>query len=582
MSEYSDDDDEEIRLDKNVCKDQSKNIPPPSEISTSRKHSVDYFTRDGLILRTGYSNILDWCLFPLKEGLDNAIDFLWKYYRGENVAIKVDIYKNDKIFRVRIRNSNPKNIPVFEDLDAIFNYDMRYGSKQDVHIISRGLLGDAMKQILSLGYILVHVNDDGTEFRDRQWEYPLIIRHNNKECKVYLHYDKARQTPKKWYEISIQSESFKFIEIEITLPIVDQIRNTLSVSYIERFCREYSILTTDISFKFVVLAESTHTIEAAEDNSNSKSCEIPKAKALIELPSLRPIAKEWNSADSIHSYSPAEFTSRITNVHRKEKTILYDVLQSFREGTNIKKNDKAQKSIADLVSDPNGYTEIEGLYKELKNALPPQKKLLIPYTTKRKDRVIAPVPRIAELYRIDKTKETSYRIEWGYYDDGIVKYPFAFEIFGIPLANPKEDETRFVGAVNYSISPNNIRFEGEYHTDSHVDKNVDELLKTFGFHKYSAKKSRLPCIIIGNLITPRRDPHGYDKSRIDTKPFAQTIINAIKKMSADIPTLRAAGYIMRSKDDDYRSAIQKRINKRVSAKYLLRQFLVMERGLPDV
>jgi hypothetical protein len=71
-------------------------VTPPSEISTSRKHSVDYFTNDGLILRTGYSNILDWYILPLKQGLDNAIDFLWKYYRGENTSIEVDIYKINK------------------------------------------------------------------------------------------------------------------------------------------------------------------------------------------------------------------------------------------------------------------------------------------------------------------------------------------------------------------------------------------------------------------------------------------------------------------------------------------------------
>ena len=53
-------------------------------------------------------------------------------------------------------------------------------------------------------------------------------------------------------------------------------------------------------------------------------------------------------------------------------------------------------------------------------------------------------------------------------------------------------------------------------------------------------------------------------------------------MAADIPTLHAAGYIMRSKDDDYRNASQKKINRKVSAKDLLRQFLVKERGLPDV
>ena len=42
------------------------------------------------------------------------------------------IFKDDKVFRLKIRNSNYKNIPVFSNLDAIFDYEMRYGSKQDI------------------------------------------------------------------------------------------------------------------------------------------------------------------------------------------------------------------------------------------------------------------------------------------------------------------------------------------------------------------------------------------------------------------------------------------------------------------
>ena len=588
MSEYTDDD-EEIRLDENDGNKQSKDEPPPPEISTSRKHSVDYFRKDGFILRTGYSDIRDWYLLPIREGLDNGIDFLWKHYRGRDTSINVDIYKNDKLFRVRIRNSNPKDIPVFEDLDAIFDYDMRYGSKQDVHVITRGMLGDAMKQILSLGYILIHISDDGTEFQDKQWEYPLIIRHNKEECKIYLQYDKAKQEPSIKFEFG--GCNFTDTEIEVVLPIIGQVQNTLDRAYIEKFCKEYAILTTDVSLKFNILDENTEGdySSARPSNISSELMNVlssapPRGKVNIEVHALKSIVatKEWHNADSIYSYSPAEFTSRITNVHHKQKTIVYDVLRSFREGTNVKKNGKIEKSVADLVLDPNRYMEIEDLYKELKNALRPQRKLSIPYTTNRKDRVKGMVPRIADLYTIDKTREPAYRIEWGYYDDGIVKYPFAFEILGIPLANPIEAKTKFMGAVNYSISPNGIKFEGEYHSDDQIDKNVDELLRTFGFHKHSAKKSRLPCLVIGNLITPRRDPHGYDKSRIDTKPFRQTIVAAIKKMAADIPTLHAAGYIMRSKDDDYRNARQKKINRKVSAKDLLRKFLVKERGLPDV
>ena len=43
------------------------------------------------------------------------------------------------------------------------------------------MLGDALKQILAFGYVLLHANDDGTEFIDKQWNQPLIIRHNKVE-----------------------------------------------------------------------------------------------------------------------------------------------------------------------------------------------------------------------------------------------------------------------------------------------------------------------------------------------------------------------------------------------------------------
>jgi len=572
--------------------------PPSSEISTSRKHSVDYFTTDGFVLRTGYTDIRNWYLFPLREGLDNAIDFEWKHYRGENASINVDIHKDDHLFRISIRNSNPRNIPIFQDLDAIFDYDMRYGSKQDVHRISRGMLGDAMKQIASLGYILLHISDDGNEFIDKQWEYPLTIRHSSKQYEVHLHYNKARQE----YKIEtaqsycVGTQGFMDTEIELVLPLVNIVRNTLKRSYIEKFCREYSVLTTDISFKFRIIDDSTYT--AQNDYSNTKSSggdvekelihslSAPPSKGIlnIEIPAVGPIAtsKEWNSADSIHSYSPREFTSRITNVHDKQK-LVYDVLLNFREGTNIEKSSKTGRSVSELISDPNMYSEIEELYHKLKLVLPPPKKLSIPYTTNREERLRSLVPRIAEIYDIDKTKKPSYRIEWGYYDNGMVQYPFAFEILAIPFADPIKAETKFIGSINYSISPNGIKFEGEYDAGGpYIEENIDDILKSCGFHKHSAKKSRLPCIVIGNLITPTRDPYGYDKSRVDTKPYAKTIVTAVKKMASYIPTFRAAGYIMRNKDDDYTTARQKKINRKVSAKELLRKFLVKERGLVDV
>ena len=185
---------------------------------------MHYFTVDGVILRTGYKNRLDWYLLPIREMLDNDADFLWKNYKGaDKASITVNVTIDDKLFRLTVRNSNDKNIPVFSDLGPIFDYDMRYGSKQDVHIISRGMLGDAMKQILSLGYVLLHTSDDGTAFTDKQWEYPLIIRHNKKEWKIYLIVDKAEQVGRVKFEQSSEEIAHTDTEIELVLPIIDEV-----------------------------------------------------------------------------------------------------------------------------------------------------------------------------------------------------------------------------------------------------------------------------------------------------------------------------------------------------------------------
>lgn len=120
-----------------------------------------------------------------------------------------------------------------------------------------------MKQVLSLGHILIHVNNDGTEFTDKQWEHPLTIRHNAEEYEVYLHYNKARHE----YKIetaqcySVEIKEFTDTEIELVLLIMGHVRNTLDRPYVEKFCREYSILTTDISFSFRIVDDTTYTTQ---------------------------------------------------------------------------------------------------------------------------------------------------------------------------------------------------------------------------------------------------------------------------------------------------------------------------------
>ena len=134
---------------------------------------------------------------------------------------------------------------------------MTYGSKQNLHIISRGILGDAMKQTLALGYVLIHTKDDGTAFTDVQSEHPLIIRCNKVERHVFLRVDKANQIIEASPITQMPSGlPHTDTEIELTLPITDEARDYLDIHVLEQFCKEYPIFTTDISFKFKLVDNS--------------------------------------------------------------------------------------------------------------------------------------------------------------------------------------------------------------------------------------------------------------------------------------------------------------------------------------
>jgi hypothetical protein len=599
-----------------------------TDFSTSRKHSMDYVTVDGVILRTGYSNKRDWYLVCIRELLDNAADFLWEFYKGSNnAAIIVEIFKDTELFHLKVRNSNDNDVPVFSGsgLTAIFDYEGRYGSKQDIHVISRGMLGDALKQILAFGYVLLHAKDDGTNFIDKQWKQPLIIRHNKIEQKYVLEVDKANQNItakqiKKRELVDIGTDT----EIEVALPIIDdEIRDNLDRLCIEEYCRKYPLFTTDISFKFSITdnvsittenknnrnkiifessSSSSSSSSSVTDQKKNKELNIitkgllaaltsgpPRAKVRIDFPALHPIsAEKWNKTDSIHSYKPEEFARRVLNLRNREKPV-YEVLHRIREGTNIKRTEDHKISVGRLVSLPKEDLGkmMKTYYVQLKDALSPPTKISLPHhTNNKKRRMNILKSRVASLYDIDNDKQAAYKSVHGYYNDSIIQYPFFIEIFAIPFKHPDKAKTVFVGAVNYSISPkeNGTIFEGKYPWFDEKDRYhyTEDILGVLREHKFCLEynQAKLPCIIIANLVTPKRDPQGQDKSRIDTRPFTKAIIELVGKMAAGIQTYHAAGWKFRDQFD--RSTAKKHdinIGKKTKVADLLRDFLVENRGL---
>jgi hypothetical protein len=568
---------------------ESAAAPPSKDIFSSRKHSMEYVTVEGIKQRTGYYEKKDWYLLCIKEKLDNCVDWLQKNYQGaSDAAIDVYIEKtNNSMLRIKVRNTNPKNIPVFtkDQLSAIFDYDMTYGSKQNLHIISRGTLGDAMKQILALPYVLIHTKDDGTAFIDKQWGHTLIIRCNKKEHHIFFHVNKASQQIKaELTPIDNGKElSFTGTEIEYTFPIIDEVN--LDIQELAQFCREYPIFTTDISFRFKLVDNSPlqQPEEKFSDNPQVRASNqdiekavaetlksgAPRAAIKIEYPALHPISTKWRNIGSIHTYMPTEFKTFIESVYDKENTSVDDRLRQLVEGTQMKKSADNEISIAQLLSDPNKDKKIERLFFGLKATLGAPEKLSLPYPTNNNERKEALVKRIARLYenKLD-TKKAVYKAVHGQYKDEKITIPHLFEIIAIPYSDASIDKNEhwlkstFKGSVNYSISPRGNIFEGDYEWDDPKkttefrEPSGSDILDILGvynfyFYKRGESKAKLPCVIFANLVTQRVDYHGKDKSRIDTHPFAETIIKAVRRIAEDIQTFKAAGHEFVTKNSRY-------------------------------
>jgi hypothetical protein len=283
------------------------------------------------------------------------------------------------------------------------------------------------------------------------------------EHKYVLEVDKANQNIR---ARQIERKGFTDIgtdtEIEVVLPVVDEVSDKLDRLYIAEFCRKYPIFTTDISFKFSMIDDSNLASNLSKTNENipdSLSTTItdqlesdklnilakgfltaltggpPRAKVTIDYPALHPISSEkWNKTDSIHSYKPEEFVRRVLNLKNKEITV-YDVLRRIREGSNIKRTGEHEISVEKLTSlrKEDLGKRMKLYYDQLKDALPPPTKISLPHASDKKQRMAILKARIASLYDIDSDKESVYKSVHGYHDDGIVQYPFFVEIFAIPF-----------------------------------------------------------------------------------------------------------------------------------------------------
>ncbi|MGH9978498.1 MAG: hypothetical protein ACRD8Z_22110, partial [Nitrososphaeraceae archaeon] len=404
---------------------------------------------------------------------------------------------------------------------------------------------------------------------------------------VSLHVDLASQNIQTIINDIDTVLPFTDTEIEWVLPVIDEVRPKLDINAIERYCREYPIFTTDISFRFKLVDNSPDQASKVERVYDTDKGWITKqiAKAItgparkapikIEYRALHPIAQKWNNKASIHTYKPGEFTAFIEGVHDKSDTTIYERIQQLREGTNVRLTPDLDVSIADLLANPKKDRQMERLFRLLRSTLDPPAKLSLPYSDS-EQRKTALIERVTCLYQGNlDAKAAVYKTVDGFYKDDMVTYPYVFEIIAIPFndksidANEEWVKSSFKGCVNYSVSPRSNLFEANYTWED--PKKTTEFsspsastitgilgVYNFRFYRYSDARTKLPCIMFANLVTQRVDYHGADKSRIDTTPFTEAIIKACRKVADNIQSFKAAGYEFHTKSSRSFAPIRER------------------------
>jgi hypothetical protein len=195
--------------------------------STSTKQTRGYFTNEGI---TNETSLLEhnWPKFAVKELIDNSYDFLNDVYPNAEIqdrkialSIKIESHNPVGIIRIAVRNSNVDDIPVFEGLHEIFDFNKWYSSKRHHHRVTAGALGDFLKRVLGMGYASWTSMDNPDDwFEDKQWPEPVTLRFNKQQHAVFVQVNRETSEITPVFVGPIEYEAaVNFTEVEVALPV---------------------------------------------------------------------------------------------------------------------------------------------------------------------------------------------------------------------------------------------------------------------------------------------------------------------------------------------------------------------------
>jgi hypothetical protein len=255
-----------------TIKNQKQKEHRKGPITTSTPQSIDYITVKGIESATSKYEP-EWPEWSLKEVMDNAYDWLNSHYpyptwesssRKVTARIKIDPIPSRQdivILRIAVRNSNVRNIPVFENIDGIFDFTKWVSEKRNQYMVTCGGLGDFLKRVLGMGYASwINLNEsDSIKEENIQWSEPVTLRYNGQERKAFIIVD--MDTVQYWSEVTQPTdyEAPDFTEQKIALPIPawrcernlekPHLRGSIS-DELEEYYKDYKLAKSGVSFNF--------------------------------------------------------------------------------------------------------------------------------------------------------------------------------------------------------------------------------------------------------------------------------------------------------------------------------------------
>jgi 5S rRNA maturation endonuclease (ribonuclease M5) len=513
---------------KNGAKDIENDIP--NEVFTSSDPNFwDYVRLKDITKNTGIE-AKDCHPFSLKELLDNAADFSEKYYADATIIVSITHSKD--WFRIAVRNSNSKNIPVFPNLVEAFNYKRAYSSKSSRYRVTRGVQGDAIKKMGTIPYALI--NAEGSI--DKQWKEPLIIQHNNKIDKAYFQVDRKHGEIKVKFTNSEYCDSTD-TEVILTLPALDE----NNYKRFKNYCKEYTLFNTHISYKFYF--------------DQALQIDLPALNHIIESPAACTTCgyRYDRNSNSVYCYSETDLNDFLNDIFDKNISVYNAINRSgFRE---IHQHDGRFDDWNSVMLEQLTFSRAKKLHSALRKSMLPVSKLSVPNDTKRirKSALLARYEQIKPGYiEIDSDKAVYSKTKDAIYKDDNIQFPFIFEVLAIPIKSGS-DESIVIRGVNYSTSITNKRyFEGQYtNTYEWAHGKTEEELEASDIIEIIRKsavgenisneasipiaKQKVPCVIIAHLAAPRIEYISYGKSALTLTPFSHDIAETIEELVRKIP-----------------------------------------------